>query len=203
MSATQHQSAPMYCDGCCRCGVESVSLCLRRALANVSLQVAAPSPPKKKKTVEMAQGKWAEILIHTDRVTKVFRFHAPKCGRRTSGVVVVVPDCRIQKHRLAALGLAMVCFAPLSCRVYMISLKVLGRVEGLPPSLSPRFWARNDAVHRRSVLENDCYSRAAKCRSFGLYFMYARQRLFLRRRQQPFFFFLCAANFCGSSIRER
>lgn len=26
--------------------------------------------PRKNKTVEMAQGKWAEMLIHTDRVTK-------------------------------------------------------------------------------------------------------------------------------------
>lgn len=111
----------------------------------------------------------------------------PKCGRRTPGVVVVVPDCRIQKHRLAALGLAMVCFAPLSCRVYMISLGVLGRVEGLPPSLSPRFWARNDAAHRRSVLENDCYSMAAKCRSFGLC-VCTPTPFFLRRRQQPFYF---------------
>lgn len=37
----------------------------------LTLQAEIPAPPAKKKTVEMAQGKWAEILIHTDRVTKV------------------------------------------------------------------------------------------------------------------------------------
>ncbi|CAM9366518.1 unnamed protein product [Hapterophycus canaliculatus] len=38
-----------------------------------SEEVGAPAPPRKKKTVEMAQGKWAEILIHTDRVTKTVK----------------------------------------------------------------------------------------------------------------------------------
>ncbi|CAN0135760.1 unnamed protein product [Pylaiella littoralis] len=33
----------------------------------------APAPPRKKKTVEMAQGRWAEMLIHTDRVTKTVK----------------------------------------------------------------------------------------------------------------------------------
>jgi len=37
----------------------------------IFFQAGAAAPPKKKKTVEMAQGKWAEILVHTDRVTKV------------------------------------------------------------------------------------------------------------------------------------
>lgn len=35
------------------------------------MKVAPPSPAKKSKTVEMAQGKWAEVLVHSDRVTKV------------------------------------------------------------------------------------------------------------------------------------
>lgn len=35
-------------------------------------QAELPAPlPRKNRTVEMAQGKWAEMLIHTDRVTKV------------------------------------------------------------------------------------------------------------------------------------
>ncbi|CAN0114450.1 unnamed protein product, partial [Ectocarpus sp. 12 AP-2014] len=36
-------------------------------------QTDGPVPPKKKKTVEMAQGQWAEILVHTDRVTKTVK----------------------------------------------------------------------------------------------------------------------------------
>ncbi|CAM9426768.1 unnamed protein product [Ectocarpus sp. 6 AP-2014] len=38
-----------------------------------SEQTDGPAPPKKKKTVEMAQGQWAEILVHTDRVTKTVK----------------------------------------------------------------------------------------------------------------------------------
>ncbi|CAN0114254.1 unnamed protein product, partial [Ectocarpus sp. 12 AP-2014] len=38
-----------------------------------SEQTDGPVPPKKKKTVEMAQGQWAEILVHTDRVTKTVK----------------------------------------------------------------------------------------------------------------------------------
>lgn len=58
----------------------------RRLPTDVLLQAVAPPPPKKTKTVEMAQGKWAEILIHTDRVTKVLYIKQHVCaefGRRT------------------------------------------------------------------------------------------------------------------------
>lgn len=46
----------------------------RNASPGLTLQLSQaglPAPPRKKRTVEMAQGKWAEILVHTDRVTKV------------------------------------------------------------------------------------------------------------------------------------
>ncbi|CAM9198991.1 unnamed protein product [Laminaria digitata] len=35
-----------------------------------SKDAGLPAPPRKKRTVEMAQGKWAEILVHTDRTVK-------------------------------------------------------------------------------------------------------------------------------------
>lgn len=41
--------------------------------------IGAPAPSRKKKTVELAQGKWAEILIHTDRVTKVGKEKERRC----------------------------------------------------------------------------------------------------------------------------
>ncbi|CAM9507386.1 unnamed protein product [Scytosiphon promiscuus] len=41
--------------------------------SKISEEPGTPAPPRRQKTVEMAQGKWAEILIHTDRVTKTVK----------------------------------------------------------------------------------------------------------------------------------
>lgn len=71
-------------------------------------QADLPAPPRKKRTVEMAQGKWAEILIHTDRVTKVTNQKSNRDIGQCSALLFLIPGTdsnhcvfRVAFHRSA------------------------------------------------------------------------------------------------------